>query len=149
MRMVVVTLATWFGSGLAPVASGTFGTLAAIPLYLLLAQLPLGGYVAAAVVVFIVACWAADRAEEIFLQHDSGKIVIDEVAGFLVTMIAVPPSLFTVTAGFFLFRFFDITKIPPARYCDREIKNGIGVVLDDIVAGIYSCISLHLLLRFL
>lgn len=149
MRNFVLVMATWFGSGLAPVASGTFGTLAAIPFYLLLAEASLPAYVGIALLFTVFSCWIAGRAEEIFLQHDSGKIVIDEVAGYLVTMIGVPLSWQTVIAGFFLFRFFDITKIPPARYFDRHVKNGTGVVLDDIVAGIYSCISLHLLMRLL
>ena len=85
----------------------------------------------------------------IFAEKDSGKIVIDEVVGYLVTMLAVPFSWPAVVAGFFLFRFFDITKIPPARYFDRQVKNGYGVVLDDVVAGIYACAVLHLMLRFM
>ena len=64
-------------------------------------------------------------------------------------MTAVPPSWLSIVAGFLLFRFFDITKIPPARFFDQKMKNGYGVVLDDVVAGIYACLSLHLLLRFL
>jgi phosphatidylglycerophosphatase A len=89
------------------------------------------------------------RAEEIFQEKDSGRIVIDEVAGYLVAMTAVPFSWKAVALGFLLFRFFDITKIPPARFFDRQLKNGYGVVLDDVVAGVYSCLSLHFLLRYL
>jgi len=69
--------------------------------------------------------------------------------GYLITMTAVPLSWQGVAAGFVLFRFFDITKIPPARFFDRRMKNGYGVVLDDVVAGIYSCIALHIFLRFI
>ncbi|HEY6008260.1 MAG TPA: phosphatidylglycerophosphatase A, partial [Geobacteraceae bacterium] len=79
----------------------------------------------------------------------SGKIVIDEVMGYLITMAGVPLSWQAVVAGFFLFRFFDIVKIEPARWCDQRLKNGYGVVLDDVVAGIYAAIALRLLLRFL
>lgn len=149
MRGFILIMSTWFGSGLFPVASGTVGTAAAIPFYLLLANAPVTAYIAITVAFTIFSCWIAGRAEEIFLQHDSGKIVIDEVAGYLVTMIGVTLSWQTVVAGFLLFRFFDITKIPPARYFDRSVKSGVGVVLDDVVAGIYSCICLHLLMRFL
>ena len=91
---------------------------------------------------------SAGFGEELWGEHDSGKIVIDEVAGYLVTMTGVAVSWKWAAAGFFLFRFFDISKIEPARYCDRHLKNGYGVVLDDVVAGIYACLALHLLVRF-
>jgi phosphatidylglycerophosphatase A len=149
MRRFVIIAATWWGTGFSPVASGTVGTLAAIPLYLLLSRLPLPIYLLTLLAFFFFASWASGAAELIFSEKDSGKIVIDEVVGYLVTMIAVPCSWAGVVLGFFLFRFFDITKIQPARYCDRRIKNGYGVVLDDVVAGAYACATLHLILRFL
>lgn len=149
MRKFVVLFASWFGTGFSPFASGTVGTLAAIPFYLILSTLALPLYLLTLLAFFFFSCWAAGQAEEIFGEKDSGKIVIDEVIGYLITMTAVSPSLLSITAGFLLFRFFDITKIPPARYFDRNLKNGYGVVLDDVIAGIYACLSLHLLLRFL
>jgi phosphatidylglycerophosphatase A len=149
MRGLVIFSATWFGTGFSPVASGTVGTIAAIPLYLVLSRLSLPLYLLTVSAFFFYACWAADRAEVIFNEKDSGKIVIDEVVGFLITMVGVPCTWQGVVAGFFLFRFFDITKIPPARFFDRRVKNGYGVVLDDVVAGAYAAIVLHQLLRFL
>ncbi len=149
MKRLIILTATWFGAGFSPVASGTVGTIAAIPLYLVMAHLPVTLYIVATAAFFLVSCWVSGRAEEIFQEKDSGKIVIDEVAGYLVTMTAVPFSWKGVAIGFLLFRFFDITKIPPARFFDLHLKNGYGVVLDDIVAGIYSCITFHFLLRFL
>ena len=150
MRRFIVISASWFGTGFSPFASGTVGTLAAIPLYLVLARLPLPLYLLTLAAFFFFSCWVSGRAEIVFGEQDSGKIVIDEVAGFLITMTAVVPfSWQRVAAGFLLFRFFDIAKIPPARYFDRRVKNGYGVVLDDVVAGLYACISLHLLTRFL
>jgi phosphatidylglycerophosphatase A len=149
VRKFVVLFASWFGTGFSPFASGTVGTLAAIPFYLVLSPLSLPRYLLTLLAFFFFSCWAAGQAEEIFGEKDSGKIVIDEVIGYLITMTAVSPSWLSITAGFLLFRFFDITKIPPARYFDRNLKNGYGVVLDDVVAGIYACLSLHLLLRFL
>jgi len=149
MRSFVVICATWGGTGYSPVASGTVGTLAAIPLYLVWARLPLPLYILTLVPFFFFSCWVSGLAEEIFAEKDSGKIVIDEVVGYLVTMTGVAVSWKLVTAGFFLFRFFDIAKIEPARYCDRYLKNGYGVVLDDVVAGIYSCMALHLIQRFM
>jgi len=149
VRKFIVLFASWFGTGFSPFASGTVGTLAAIPFYLILSTLALPLYLLTLLAFFFFSCWAAGRAEEIFGEKDSGKIVIDEVIGYLITMTAVSPSWLSITAGFLLFRFFDITKIPPARYFDRNLKNGYGVVLDDVIAGIYACLSLHLLLRFL
>ena len=149
MRRFVIVMSTWFGTGLSPIAPGTMGTLGAIPFYLALAQLPLWLYIVTLTAFSVFACWVSGHGERIFGEQDPGKIVIDEVAGYLVAMTAVPCSWKTVLAGFVLFRFFDISKIPPARYFDRRMKNGYGVVLDDIVAGIYSCIALHLLKGFL
>jgi phosphatidylglycerophosphatase A len=149
MRGFVIATATWGGTGFSPFASGTVGTLGAIPLYLVLAQLPLTLYLLSTVAFTLFACWVSGHAEEVFGEHDSGKIVIDEVAGYLVTMAGVTLSWQAVVAGFFLFRLFDITKPQPARWFDRSLKNGYGVVLDDVAAGLYACAATHLLLRFL
>ncbi len=148
MNSLVKVLATWFGSGLSPVAPGTFGTAAAIPLYLLLARLPLPWYLAFLVIFSVAACWVADRAETIYERHDPGLIVIDEVAGFILTMAGVAFGWKEILAGFLLFRFFDVVKPFPARTIDRRMKNGCGVVLDDLAAGVYACLALHLLTRF-
>ncbi len=149
MRRFVILTATWGGSGFSPIASGTVGTLAAIPFYLVLARLPLPLYLLSTLAFTLFACWVSGLAEEIFQEHDSGKIVIDEVAGYLVTMTALPVSWQSVCAGFLLFRLFDITKPQPARWFDRSLKNGYGVVLDDVAAGVYACAAGHLLTRFL
>ena len=148
MRTFVLLFATWGGTGYSPVASGTVGTLAAIPFYLVLARLPLSLYLLTLAAFFFFSCWVAGLAEELFAEKDSGKIVIDEVVGYLVTMTGVAVSWQTVAAGFLLFRFFDIVKIQPARFFDRHLKNGYGVVLDDVVAGMYAWLALQLLLRF-
>jgi phosphatidylglycerophosphatase A len=147
MRGFFVTASTWFGTGFSPFAPGTVGTAAAIPLYLLAAKLPLPLYLLLTALFIPFSCWIAGRAQEIFGEKDPGKIVIDEVAGYLVTMAGAPVSWKGVILGFFLFRLFDITKPPPASRFDR-LKTGTGVVLDDVAAGIYSCILLHLILRY-
>jgi len=149
MTFLIKLLATWGGSGYAPFASGTFGTLAAIPFYLVLAQLPLPLYLLTLTAFFFLACWVSGKAEIIFGQKDSGKIVIDEVVGYLVTMTAMPLDWRYVVAGFFLFRLFDIVKPPPARWFDQKVKNGYGVVLDDVAAGVYAWLCLLLLTRFM
>ena len=149
MRRFVIIFSTWWGTGYSPVASGTVGTLAAIPLYLILAGLPIPYYLLSLISLTIFSCWVSGRAEAIFNEKDSGKIVIDEVVGYLVTMTGVSLTLPAMILGFFLFRFFDIVKVPPANIIDRRLKNGFGVVMDDVVAGIYACLLLHLTLRFI
>jgi len=149
MRRFVILAATWFGTGFSPLASGTVGTLFAIPFYLVLARMSLPLYILSTVAFTLFACWVSGLAGVLFGEHDSGKIVIDEVAGYLVTMIALPVSWRTVLAGFLFFRFFDIVKPQPARWFDRCLHNGYGVVLDDVAAGIYACLAGHLLLRLL
>ncbi len=149
MKRLVILFATWWGTGYSPIASGTVGTLAAIPLYLLLANLPVAQYLSLLIPLTLLSCWISGRAELIFNEKDSGKIVIDEVIGYLVTMTGAPLSWKGVILGFFLFRLFDIVKLFPANVIDRRMKNGWGVVMDDVAAGVYACISLHLLLRFI
>ncbi len=149
MRRFIILFATWWGTGYSPIASGTVGTLAAIPLYLLLVRLSIPYYLLLLISLTLFSCWVSGRAETIFNEKDSSKIVIDEVIGYLVTMTGASLSLSSVILGFFLFRFFDIVKVPPANIIDRRMENGWGVVLDDVVAGVYACVILHLLLRFI
>lgn len=149
MRRFVIISATWFGTGFSPFASGTVGTLGAIPFYLLLSRMELPLYLLTTIAFTLFACWSAGYGEELWGEHDSGKIVIDEVAGYLVTMTAVPATWPGVLTGFLMFRFFDILKPQPARWFDRSLKNGYGVVLDDIMAGIYACAATHLVLSLL
>lgn len=148
MNLFIKLFATWGGSGYSPFASGTVGTLAAIPLYFWLARLSLPLYLITLLAFFFFACWVSGKAEIIFNEKDSGKIVIDEVIGYLVTMIAIQPDWRNIIAGFLLFRFFDIVKPPPARWFDQKIKNGYGVVLDDVAAGIYAWLCMLIVTRF-
>jgi phosphatidylglycerophosphatase A len=148
MRRLVILLATWWGVGYCPIASGTAGTIAAIPLFLLLSLLPLYVYLPCVLGIGLVACWAAGEAERIFQEKDSRLIVIDEAVGFLVTMTALPPTWPYLLVGFLLFRAFDIIKPPPIRLVERKVPGGYGVVLDDVLAGIYAHIALRLLFVF-
>ena len=149
MNFFIKLLATWGGSGYSPFASGTVGTLAAIPFYLWLARLPTTLYLFTLIAFFFLACWVSGKAEIIFEEKDSGKIVIDEVVGYLVTMTAIPYDWRYIVAGFFLFRLFDVVKPPPANWFDSKLKNGYGVVLDDVAAGVYAWVCLFALSRFL
>jgi phosphatidylglycerophosphatase A len=149
MRRLVILLATWWGTGYSPLAPGTAGTIAAVPFFFLLSLLPLYGYLAGVLGIGLAACWAAGQAERIFKKKDSPRIVIDEVVGYLVTMIALPARWPYILVGFLLFRAFDILKPPPIRLSERKVPGGYGVVLDDVLAGIYAHIALRLLFVFL
>lgn len=133
-----LTLATWFGAGLSPVAPGTAGTAAAIPLAWALSYAGPAAYVATTLAVTLVGMVVAQRAGRHYGVADARQIVIDEVAGYLVTMAFVPFGVVTALAGFLLFRVADVFKPWPASYFDKRWKNGAGVVLDDVVAAFYS-----------
>jgi phosphatidylglycerophosphatase A len=131
---------SFFGAGYVPVAPGTAGTVAAIPLWYLLAHLPIWAYLLATLGVTLSGMVAAHRAGKYYGVADSGHIVIDEVAGYLVTMAFLPRSPWVALTGFVFFRIFDVLKPPPAAFFDRDPrwKNGAGVVLDDVFAGIWA-----------
>ena len=138
--VAALTWATFFGSGYFPLAPGTAGTAAAIPLWWLLSHLHWSLYLLATVAVTLTGIAAAGRAGRYYGVADSGHIVIDEVAGYLVTMLFLPRALLPALVGFAFFRLFDVLKPPPARFFDRDPrwKNGAGVVLDDIAAGAWA-----------
>jgi phosphatidylglycerophosphatase A len=144
----ILFLAFGFGSGLAKKAPGTFGTLAALPVYVVLAQTGTIVYGAAAIVAMIVGILICGIAAEKLGEHDFGGIVWDEVAGYLVTMWLIPFNWQGVIAGFALFRLFDIVKPWPIRWFDRHVHGGLGIMLDDIVAGIFANAMLHIWLAY-
>jgi phosphatidylglycerophosphatase A len=139
-------LATWFGAGLLPKAPGTWGSLAALPFAWILVTL--GGWQSlamATLIVFLVGWWAAARVVAKMTIDDPGFIVIDEVAGQWLVLLLAPPDLLHYLAGFALFRLFDITKPWPVGWADRHIKGGLGVMFDDLLAGLYSLTLLLIL----
>jgi phosphatidylglycerophosphatase A len=142
-------LALGFGSGLAAKAPGTFGTLAAVPLYLLLAQLSLPWYLAIAVFCSVIGIYICGKAAKDMGVHDHGAIVWDEVAGLLITMIAAPQGVIWLVIGFGLFRFFDIVKPWPIRWLDAKVHGGFGIMIDDVLAGVFAFISLQLIIFWL
>jgi phosphatidylglycerophosphatase A len=141
----VQCLALGFGSGLAPRAPGTFGTLAAVPIYLLLAPLSLPLYLLVVTVLFGLGVWACDYTATRLGVHDHPAIVWDEVVGFLVTMAAAPRGAVWVLVGFLLFRLFDVIKPWPIGLLDRRVSGGFGIMLDDLVAGLLALGVLQLL----
>ena len=138
-------IAFGFGSGLSPKAPGTVGTLVAIPLYLLLAPLSLTYYALFLVIFTLFSIYIAGRSAELLGIHDHGGIVIDEICGYLLTMLLVPTEWHWIILGFLLFRLFDIWKPWPISTLDRRISGGLGIVVDDLMAGIYALLSLELI----
>jgi len=136
-------LALGLGAGLMPKAPGTWGSLLAIPVYLVLH--PYGQAVSIAWVLLLWAAgvYLAGRTARALGVHDHGAIVIDEVVGLLVTLVAVEPGWFGIAAGFLLFRFFDIVKPYPIKRIDQGLGGGMGIMLDDVVAGIMAAVVLQ------
>lgn len=147
LRNPTLFLAFGFGSGCLPKAPGTFGTLAAIPLYLL-AQWLLPSYAAFAVltlVMFIAGIWLCEQASRILRVHDHSGIVWDEFVGFFITMIAAPPGWLWILAGFILFRIFDVLKPWPVSQIDKQIEGGFGIMADDVMAAVYAWLVMQVL----
>ena len=147
MNRFFLIIATGFGVGYSPVAPGTLGTLVAIPIYYFLSEIPSPLYEITLISFIFLSVWISEKAEIFFGKKDDQRIVIDEIIGFLITMLWVPKTVPLIIIGFFLFRFFDILKPFPIRRLEKGLKGGYGVVLDDVVAGVYANIILHLIGR--
>ncbi len=148
LRHPVHLLSLGFGSGLAPVAPGTWGTLMAMPLYWMAHSLPSSLYlmlVLGMVVLGVLLCGYTSRALGV---HDHGGIVWDEMTGYFVTMIAAPPGWGWMVAGFLLFRLFDIWKPWPIGWLDRRLTGGLGIMMDDLLAGLYALLVIQLAALF-
>ncbi len=144
LRSPAVIIATWFGAGLSPKAPGTVGSLAALPFawgILYVSGWP--GLLLAVVAVFGVGLWASHGYTSISGDHDPGPVVIDEVAGQWLTLCVVPLEWPWFLAGFVLFRIFDIFKPWPVGWLDRHVKGAMGIMIDDIAAGLYAVIILY------
>jgi phosphatidylglycerophosphatase A len=149
LNVLSKAIATVLGAGYAPIAPGTCGTALAVPLAYVTASLPMWQFAVVVVVVTVVGIWAADRADRAWGTHDSGRIVIDEVAGYLITVACVARDQWAPLAvGFVVFRVLDIVKPPPVRWLDRNLPGGFGVVLDDVAAGLIGMVTMIALDRF-
>jgi phosphatidylglycerophosphatase A len=133
-------------SGRFPIAPGTAGTAVGVLLYLLINGLPLTAYLLVCVLVAGIGTWAAGEAEKLLGKKDSPSIVIDEIAGYVLAMVMIPPTWGLIIAGFFLFRFFDIIKPWPLRRLEK-LHGGVGIMIDDIGAAIYTNIVLQIIAR--
>ena len=145
----VLFLATGFYIGNIPFAPGTFGTLIGLPLCFVLAKIALAPAIICTLLFIFFAVWIAHAAEKILQQNDAGCIVIDEIAGMMVTLLGLPFNLATVATGFITFRALDILKPVPIRNLDKRIPGGLGVVVDDVAAGIMANLILRGLFYFI
>lgn len=146
LRNPLHLLSLGFGSGLAPFAPGTFGTLVAIPLYLMLAQLSLPWYLLVVAAGFAVGVYLCQYTSDTLGVHDHSGIVWDEIVGYWITMIAVPLAWQWILLGFVLFRLFDIVKPWPVKIADKKMQGGFGIMFDDLLAGLYALAGMHLAL---
>lgn len=137
-NLLIKIFASGFGTGYSPFASGTAGTLVGVALFFLL---PPKFILPAAILVFIPGVYLSTAAEKLWNKKDSGKIVIDEIAGYLFSMAFMPQSWLFAAIGFFLFRLFDVWKPSPAREA-QALKGGWGVMMDDLIAGIYTNVTM-------
>lgn len=137
-------LATGFFIGRVPFAPGTFGSLLGLPLCAAIARMDLVAALLSAAAVFWIAVWSAGRAERLLGRRDAPAIVIDEIAGMVVALAGMPFTLFNASAGFLVFRVMDVLKPFPAGRIDSRVHGGAGIVLDDVVAGVYANIILRL-----
>ncbi|MDC1527605.1 phosphatidylglycerophosphatase A [Gammaproteobacteria bacterium] len=150
LRNPVHLLAFGFGSGLSPRAPGTMGTIVAVPLYLLMATfLSQYAYLGLILVSFVIGIYLCGRTAKDLGVHDHGGIVWDEFVGYWITMFMVPLTWYWVLAGFMLFRLFDILKPFPIGWLDRKVEGGLGIMLDDVLAGVYAAICLQLIIQLI
>ena len=140
-------LATWFGTGLLPIAPGTWGSLVAMLLaWAMRSYFGIGGLAAATVIVFAIGWWAAATVARTSASDDPGAVVIDEVAAQWLVLLAAPLDPLAYAAAFLLFRIFDIWKPWPVRWADRHVKGGLGIMLDDLLAAAYAIVLMLVLL---
>lgn len=140
-------LAFGFGTGLLPFAPGTWGTLAAIPLYLLLTVFSPTLYLIITIIFFFIGVHICSKVTDDLGKQDYSGIVWDEIVGLLLTLFHAPVTITWIITGFVLFRFFDILKPQPIRYVDTKIKGGLGIMLDDVLAAIPAWLIMQILIR--
>lgn len=148
MRKVILFFATAAGAGYSPWAPGTMGSLVGLLLYVPLSRLPFHLYLVTLLGLIFLAVWVSAIAEVLLKQKDAQKIVIDEVVGILVSLAFLPVSWMNLLIGFVLFRLFDAWKPFPVRLCQDRLPGGWGVVMDDVMAGVYANLALRILVSF-
>lgn len=134
-------------AGYFPVAPGTFGSAVALVLVWYLRDLPAIALIFISLALLVIGVWASGQMCQILKRKDASQVVMDEIVGMLITMIGIPVTPYWMLIGFIVFRLLDIVKPSPAKYFDEKVAGGWGVMMDDVIAGIYGNIILHLMLR--
>lgn len=147
-RRIVHFFAFGFGAGRLPKAPGTFGTLVAVPIYLLMQPLAPWLYAAVVLALFGAGVWVCAQTERDLGVHDHPGIVWDEIVGYLVTMFLAPAGWVWIALGFALFRLFDVWKPFPIRQIERRVRGGLGNMLDDVLAGVLAGVALQAMAWF-
>ena len=132
------TVGIGFGFGLVPKAPGTFGTLVALPIYWLMDGLPFATYLILIIMAFIGGICICQYGSNWLEKDDPSTVVWDEIVGYLFTMVVAPPNWQWMLTGFVLFRFFDIIKPWPISYADESLHGGLGIMADDLIAGVFA-----------
>lgn len=148
MNFLIMAIATGLYSGYLPKAPGTWGSLLGLIIFLPLSRLVLPAYLAVVAGLFVVGFLCAGSAEKFLDRKDPGVVVIDEIVGLLIALAGAPASPLLLGLGFALFRFFDILKPFPIRWVDQRVNGGLGIMLDDVVAGLYSLAILQIFRLF-
>jgi phosphatidylglycerophosphatase A len=148
MRRVALVIATAGGAGYAPIAPGTAGSAVGVVLYLLTRHWPGSMQIGLLLLVCAAGIWASNHGARHFQKKDPGHVVIDEVAGQLLTLLLTGAGWLGAAIGFFLFRLLDIVKPWPANRLEA-LPEGLGVMADDLMAGVYGCVAMHVVLRVL
>jgi phosphatidylglycerophosphatase A len=148
-RNPVHFLAFGLGSGAVPVAPGTFGTVAAVVIYLLLPQMSVAVYSGFLLLTFIAGVWLCGKTADDIGVHDHGGIVWDEFVGYWLTMLLAPPGWLWIVLGFVLFRLFDVLKPWPIGWLDEKVGGGLGIMIDDVLAGVMALVCLQLIAAFI
>ena len=142
-------LALGFGAGLAPFAPGTVGSLVALPMFLAMPKVNIFFYIGIVVLLFLIGLWCCSVSADLLGVHDHPAIVWDEIVGMLIALFMVPPSLVYVLLAFLLFRFFDILKPWPIGWVDRRVDRGMGIMMDDVLAGVMAWLTCQGVYRYL
>jgi phosphatidylglycerophosphatase A len=137
-KKAIIFLATGGLIGYSPIAPGTFGSVAALPLCLLISLMPIFTALIFVVALLLFSTWIAHGAQQIIGCNDPPEVVVDEICGMAATMLALPFTPVFVAGGFALFRVFDILKPFPIRWVDKHVPGGLGILLDDLLAGIFA-----------
>jgi phosphatidylglycerophosphatase A len=143
MNRLILIIARGFGLGRIPVAPGTMGSLLGLLVFVVLGRFPLLIYVGVTLLLFLLGTIICQRAEQQLDKQDDPSIVFDEVVGLLIALFMAPFIWYWVLLGFALFRLFDIWKPFPIRWLEHRVHGGLGIMLDDAVAGLYALIVLH------